>query len=93
MYLHIGDNVAIPAQTVIGVFDLETSTVTKDTREFLDTAQRNGGVRDVCDDIPKAFVLVKTPAAAAAPSLRKREKDTIYITQLSSATLKKRASQ
>ena len=79
MYLHLGDNVAVPSRSVIGVFDLETSTVAKDTRLFLDNAQRNGRVMDVCDDIPKAFVVG-----------RENNKTRIYITQLSSSTLKKR---
>jgi hypothetical protein len=95
MYLHIGDNVAVPAREVIGVFDLETSTVTRDTRDFLDSAQRNGGVRDICDDIPKAFVVTCAPhkrRSCLRPAVsRRKERDTVYITQLSSATIRKRA--
>ena len=92
MYLHIGDNVAIPGRTVIGVFDLETTTVARDTRGFLEAAQRSGAVRDVCDDIPKAFVLTRRQAHKRYSTVKKTQKtdDIIYVTQLSTATIRKR---
>ncbi len=80
MYYHLGQDVVTTDRDVIGVFDLDTSTVAKDTRVFLERAQRGGDITDVCDDIPKAFVLCHS-------SGRSR----IYITQVSSATLRKRA--
>ena len=79
MYLHLGDNVAVPDKYVIGVFDLETSTVAKDTRQFLSKAQQNGEVHDVCDDIPKAFVLV-----------REGKSERVFITQVAAETLRRR---
>ena len=80
MYLHLGRNVVTPLKTVVAVFDLDNTTTGRDTKAFLNTAQKNGCVYDVCEDIPKAFVLCE-------------EKDEIkvYITQVSTATLRKRA--
>ena len=81
MYLHLGDNVAIPDKYVIGVFDLETSTIAKDTRQFLHKAQSENQIYDICDDIPKAFVLA-----------REYNNNRIYITQVASETLRKRGN-
>ena len=92
MYIHLGDNVAVPSHSVFGVFDLETSTIARDTRQFLDKSQRNGMVRDVCDDIPKAFVLVSPREKKSKMRRYQQKHHTVYITQLSSSTLRKRTS-
>ena len=90
MYLHLGDNVAVPARYVIGVFDLETSKVAKDTCDFLEKAQKSNHVCDICDDIPKAFVVVeKTPRCLRTPPPFKRGQS-VYITQIATGTLRKR---
>jgi len=92
MYLHLGEDVAVPDRGVIGVFDLETSTTAKDTRDYLDAAQRRGAVRDVCDDIPKAFVVVREMRSQREEGRGKNERDgdTVYITQVAASTIKKR---
>ena len=35
MYLHLGGEYVIKEEEVIGIFDLDTSTVSKHTRKFL----------------------------------------------------------
>ena len=75
MYLHIGDNVTAQTREIIGVFDIETSTVGKDTNEFLRCMQESGRIYDDVDDIPKSFVVTR---------------DLVYITQVASETLRRR---
>ena len=41
MYLHIGEDTVIKSDEIIGVFDMDTSTVNKATRDFLKTAEKN----------------------------------------------------
>ena len=43
MFLHLGQNTLVDDRTVIGVFDLDNSTVSKHTRAFLARAQREEG--------------------------------------------------
>lgn len=81
MYLHLGQSVVVPFRDVIGIFDLDNSSASHLTRGFLERAQREGRVVNVSEELPKAFVLCKSPG----------EKPTVYISQLSSATLLKRA--
>ena len=63
---------------VVGIFDSDTATVSKTTRDFLKGAQQKGIIETV-GDLPKSFTLTKN----------KEEK--IYFSQLSSKTLAGRA--
>ena len=38
MYLHLGQSVVVPFRDVIGIFDLDTTTDSRITREFLKRA-------------------------------------------------------
>lgn len=79
MYLHIGLDKVITSEEIVGIFDLDNTTVSKSTRDYLKKAEKNGIVENVCYDLPKSFVVCE-----------KGEKRTVYITQISSATLIKR---
>ena len=80
MYLHLGQSVAVPHREILGIFDLDNASWAYKTREFLDRAQREGRVVDVCDDLPRSFVLAQ----------RGNDPPRVYITQLSSAALLRR---
>ena len=69
--------VFVRQEEVIGVFDLDKSTVSKHTREFLNKAEKDGKIVAAFDDIPNSFILTN---------------DKVYLTYASTQTLKKRAS-
>ncbi len=79
MYLFLGGDVSVWENDVIGVFDMDNTTVAKSTREFLSRNQKEGSVINVTYDLPKSFCLVTESG-----------KEKVYISQLSPATLKKR---
>ncbi len=81
MYLHLGQDIVVRDGDVIGIFDLEKTSVAKRTREFLSSATRKSQVITVSYEMPKSFVVA---------SHEKQAK--VYISQISTATLKKRAS-
>ena len=81
MYLHLGQDTVIKTQDVVGIFDLETSTISKDTRNYLALAQKTGHVVNVSMEMPKSFVFC----------CDRKKHVTVYITQISSTTLLKRA--
>lgn len=56
MYLSIGNDMAVRDSSVIGIFDMDNTTTSPRTREFLRNAQQEGQVVS-CDDLPKSFVL------------------------------------
>lgn len=59
MYLHIGASVVIPEQDVLGIFDLDNTTSSRITRNFLAQAQQAGQVIPVGEDLPKSFLLCR----------------------------------
>ena len=78
MYLNIGNDMAVREKSIIGIFDLDNTSTSRRTREFLDKAEEEGQVVP-CDDLPKSFILTQEYGM-----------DRIYLTTLSSATLDKR---
>lgn len=80
MYLHLGNDIIVKKSDIVGIFDLDASTVSKTTRDFLSKAEKSGKVTNVSSELPKSFVVCKE---------KKGEK--IYICQLSPITLIKRS--
>lgn len=82
MYLHLGQDVVVSKKSVVGVFDLETTTISKLSREFLTAAQRRGEVVNISEELPKSYIIC-----------RKNGKTILYISQISTATLLRRSRQ
>jgi ribosomal protein S8 len=80
MFLHIGGDVVIPMRNVIAVFDIESTTISKDTKEFLKIAEEEGFIESISDDLPKSFIITETD-----------KKSKIYLSPISSVTLQKRS--
>lgn len=80
MYIHLGERISIHDSTVIGVFDLENTTVGQDTRAVLGRLEKEGRVVNVSAEMPKSFVICMEPDGEKA-----------YISSISAATLRKRA--
>lgn len=55
MYLHLGQDKVVSMDEIVGIFDLDTSTVSKATRDYLAKAEKDGCVTNVCTDLPKSF--------------------------------------
>ena len=81
MYIHLGQDTVIKSSEVVGIFDLESTTISKNTRTFLTKAEKNKEVITVSYELPKSFILCS----------EKKRKQKIYISQISSATLQKRS--
>lgn len=79
MYVHLGEKTVIRTENLIGIFDLDNTTVSKHTRNFLSQAEKSKRVVNVSYELPKSFVVTE-------------EKDgfTVYISQISTQTLLKR---
>lgn len=77
-YLHIGADRAVRSDDIIGIFDIDNTTVSKHTRAFLNKAEKSGIVENLAPDIPVSFVVVSG----------RNEK--VYFSQYSSRSLEKR---
>ena len=75
MYLYLGSDVTVLERDVIGIFDIEKTTVEKSVNDYLSHCQKTGKIYYVSLEMPKSFVICS---------------DCVYITNVSAATLKKR---
>ena len=78
MYLNIGNDMGVREKSIIGIFDMDNTSTSKRTREFLAQAEKEGQVVP-CDDLPKSFILTAEYGC-----------DRVYLTSLSASTLEKR---
>ena len=76
MYLHIGEDTLVRDKDIIGIFDMDTSTVNKATRDYLKKAEKDKRVIYVNYDLPKCFVVTD---------------DKVYVSPINTGTLNKRA--
>lgn len=82
MYIFLGGDISVNENSVIGVFDMDNTTVDKSTRNFLTRVQKENKVINVTDDLPKSFCITEESG---------REK--VYISQVSPSTIKKRIGE
>ena len=59
MYLHAGNNKNIRERDIIGIFDVDNSTISHITRKYLSDAEKEERVISAKDEIPKSFIFVK----------------------------------
>ena len=80
MYLNIGQDTIITDKNILGIFDLDNTTVSKSTREYINTASKNGECITVSiEELPKSFIVVA-----------ENDKKEIYISPLNTSTIFKR---
>ena len=79
MYLHLGNNYVISESEIIGIFDMDNTTISKHTRKLLNLAEKSGKVTAVTNDLPKSFVLCRNGS--------------VYLCQISPSALAGRAEQ
>lgn len=80
MLLHLGKDTIINFCDIVGIFDLDTTTVSPVTRNCLAKAELDKRVINVSTELPKSFILC---AGKGGRTL-------VYISQISPATLLKR---
>ena len=80
MYLHLGKGTVVSTGEIIGLFDLDITSQSHLTRKYLNMAEKAGQVINAAEDIPKSFVVCC-----------ERRKKTVYLSQMASATLLRRA--
>ena len=80
MYISIGADFSVRDRAVIGIFDLDNTSISKHTRAFLSEAEAQGEVVDVSGKLPKSYVLTEEFG------LRR-----VYLTQYNATIMEKRA--
>lgn len=79
MYVSIGSDFSVRARSILGIFDLDNTSISRHTRNFLAEAERQGEIIDVSGKLPKSYIITEEFG------LRR-----IYLTQYNAAVLEKR---
>jgi extracellular matrix regulatory protein B len=78
VYVHLGGDVVVPIQEIVGIFDSRLLQDNEDNRRFMEAARRQGRIRsEVSADDCKAVVVTATG---------------VYTSAISSLTLQKRVT-
>lgn len=80
MYLHLGNDVIIKKDGVIAIYDIDKSTVSKRTREFLTYFEKTGRLIYVTNELPKSFIVYDDGGGLF-----------VFVSQISTTTLLKRS--
>ena len=80
MYFHAGQGNVINAESVIGIFDLDETSQSYITREFLKKTEQSGNIINSAEDIPKTFIVCC-----------ENNKNSVYLCQPAPNILVKRA--
>ena len=79
MYLHAGSNYVVNTKEIIGIFDMDNTTVSRLGRNFLSRAQQNNEVINATEGLPLSYIISN-----------RRGKSKIYISSFSPRVLSKR---
>lgn len=93
MFLHIGRDRIVRTDDIIGIFDIETTSTSKISREYLAPGPKKE-IISVTQELPKSFI-VCAPGGKSRLKNGRNAQNTghpvkIYISQISSGTLLKR---
>jgi len=81
MYLHLGNDIVVRKSEILAVFDLDNTSQSLLTRKYLAAAEKAGEVVNAAGtELPKSFVVCTHGG-----------RQTVYLSQLNSATLLKRS--
>ncbi len=77
-FLHAGHGKSIRSRDIVGIFDMDYTTVSGVTRNFLAREQKKNKVINITQDIPKSFIIYG----------KKNEREpVVIISQLAHTTL------
>lgn len=81
-YLHLGKDTSIEIRNIVGIYDLDTSTVSKHTRDFLRLCEEENRIVNVSYELPKSYILYDFGGEYS-----------VYLSPLNTATLLKRMTE
>ncbi len=59
MFLKISNDFVVPKSEIVGIFDMDNTTVSRQGRDFLPKAEKDGELIYSADDLPKSYVVTE----------------------------------
>ena len=89
MFLHIGNGINVRRKNIIGIFDLDTSTVSKISKNYINKNQNMGLIEYKDTDLPRSFIVTaKEDLGAKGFKRRIFKSEKIMLSRISSTGLK-----
>ena len=80
MYLELGQETVITDKNILGIFDLDTATVSKETKKFISKREKKGLIEYTDYDLPRSFILISD----------KEKNESVKLSRISSIGLNQR---
>lgn len=99
MYLHIGNGKNIKKKEIIGIFDMDSATISSVTRAYIKRMDGEGKIIYEDNDIPRSFILsskeIKSEIKGKERLKRKKyikgkREYSLYLSKISAKSLKSR---
>ena len=81
----MGADKTVRSRSIIGIFDLDTSTVKKTTRNFLKSNEKSKKIDTLSSEIPRSFIVCEDKTEKSANFK-------VYLSPMNSTTLTKTKS-
>lgn len=91
MYVHIGNGVTVKKSHMVGIFDLDTATISQTTRAYLAKAEKAHRVETPESELPKCFLLLSPPKSKRRGKSETKPAETVMLLRISSTRLGARA--
>ena len=82
MFLHIGNGKSVKKREIIGIFDLDSATLSKSSKKYINKMQKEGRVEYDDFDLPRSFVLIGN-----------KKKNRLILSRISTQGLKLRCKE
>lgn len=79
MYLHLGKNIAVRYDDIIGIFEMDNTTISKKCRKYLSNKEKHSKIVFITQKLPKSFIVCSH-----------KGKEKIYVSHLLTSTLLRR---
>ncbi len=95
-YFNLGLNTPVVKKDVVGIFDMDHTTIKKDSRDFLNKRERRKKIEYVGNDLPRSFVLCAGSRSRLCKNNINRRQESredtekVFITSLSTQVLTRR---
>lgn len=76
MFIHLGGDMVLNADSIVAILDHNSQDLSEENQNFLKVKKKQKATVKVTEDVPKSFVITK---------------DEVYLSPISSHTLKRRA--
>ena len=93
MYLSIGNDMAVRDRSIIGIFDMDTTTVCVTSRKFLSQKEKEGCVESD-GELPKSFLLcekrekgISDKGKRGKRATNEKKEYSVFLSRLSSSVL------